>query len=589
MAITISVESARLRRMRGIALRLLAGAVGTAVLLDLPFPIAGPLPMWRTVFAWIALVPLVVRVVRLVNGPDCLKAWPLWVLGAGWLSGALWFGLNCYWVYDTMHNYGGMGPVMAGVCLVLFSVYLGFWFGLFTLALGMVSRATKLRGASENWLLGLIPVLWVGMEFAVARIPSFPWDELGYSQIDNALLTRLAPWTGVMGISFALAAGNALLAGGFFLTSRRGRRWSAAAGLCAGLLGMGGFLLRAPRPMAEATAMLVQPNLNVNADDVWVGAQWDAHLAEFARLAGEECGKSFLTGMPETGATEAKTSCGVSETSKALGMPAADVPAPALVAWPESAAPFRGPDPRFQEGMGKIARAEQSPMIVGNVGMEVGRGEDGLAQYRIYNSASVIAANGSFVGRYDKIHLVPFGEYVPARQLLFFAHQLTQQLTDLNGGAERKVFRLRSANGAAHHYGIFICYESVFGDEVRQFVELGAETLVNISDDGWYGDTSAPWEHLNMARMRAIENHRWLLRDTNSGVTASIDPNGVVRQSIERHRVDVLPAQFGYETRLTWYTVHGDVLGMICAILAVVFALWAARALLWRRRVEGSV
>ena len=118
------------------------------------------------------------------------------------------------------------------------------------------------------------------------------------------------------------------------------------------------------------------------------------------------------------------------------------------------------------------------------------------------------------MGRYDKIHLVPFGEYIPFQQLLLLRAQANRQGLDVRA-------RRRSAKSSAcerrTRYGIFICYEAVFADEVRQFAQLGAEVLVNISDDGWYGDTSAPWQHLNMARMRAIENHRWILRDTNNG------------------------------------------------------------------------
>jgi apolipoprotein N-acyltransferase len=117
----------------------------------------------------------------------------------------------------------------------------------------------------------------------------------------------------------------------------------------------------------------------------------------------------------------------------------------------------------------------------------------------------------------------------------------------------------------------------VFADEVRQFARHGAEVLVNISDDGWYGDTSAAWQHLNMARMRAIENRRWILRDTNTGVTAAIDPYGRVRQSIPRHAVDALPAQFGFRDDVTFYTEHGDVFGWACAILALGIVLVALK------------
>jgi len=215
-------------------------------------------------------------------------------------------------------------------------------------------------------------------------------------------------------------------------------------------------------------------------------------------------------------------------------------------------------------------------MIVGDVGLDLVQNPVGDQEYHVYNSASVVAPDGHFAGRYDKIHLVPFGEYIPAQRLFFFLHKVTVNLPDTDAGTERKVFRL---NG--RRYGVFICYESVFGDEIRQFVQLGAEVLVNISDDGWYGDTSAPWQHLNMARMRAIENRRWILRDTNNGTTASIDPYGTVRQSIPRHTVGALAAGFGYNSEITFYTAHGDWLAELCAILALALMVWAGRTLLW--------
>jgi apolipoprotein N-acyltransferase len=177
------------------------------------------------------------------------------------------------------------------------------------------------------------------------------------------------------------------------------------------------------------------------------------------------------------------------------------------------------------------------------------------------------------------MHLVPFGEHVPFPKLLFFAHKLTGKVSAFTPGSGRRVFLLQGVNGQAHRYGVFICYEAVFADEVRQFAKLGAQVLVNISDDGWYGDTSAPWQHLNMARMRAIENRRWLLRDTNNGVTAAIDPYGRVRQSIPRNQVDALPAQFGFRSDITFYTAHGDVFAWACAALSLCIIGWAGRKL----------
>ena len=135
----------------------------------------------------------------------------------------------------------------------------------------------------------------------------------------------------------------------------------------------------------------------------------------------------------------------------------------------------------------------------------------------------------------------------------------------MDRGTQRTVFAYRG-----HRYGTFICYESIFGDEVRQFVKHGADVLVNISDDGWYGDTSAAWQHLNMVRMRAIENHRWVLRATNTGVTAAIDPYGIVTAAAPRHIRTSLHAGFGYEHDMTFYTVHGDIFAYLCALVTIV-------------------
>ena len=527
--------------MRGVPWRLLAAGCLTALLLDLPFPIAGPLPLWRTVFAWFALTPLLAALLRMDFTRR--RRWVLgWSFAAGWLTGALWFGANCYWVYDTMHLYGGMDRPMAVVCLLAFSLYLGFWFGVFALALALVRRA--MVGGRVAWVsVAAIPFLWVAMEFALARIPEFPWDLLGYSQVDNPLLMRLAPWTGVYGVSFVVAAANTMLTSRLLPNSSRrglfGTHLKVSEYLGLSVMGFGLVLLmvqiRPDSPAASTTAVLVQPNLDVDKDDVWVGPQWDQHIAQFTHLAGSTCPPKEFMGIPEMGAAPVKINpvdCWWS-------------PWPNVVVWPESPAPFRDADPRFQSAMESVAQTDKAPMIVGAVGMDLAPGGQ---QYQIYNSAVVVAQDGHFVGRYDKIHLVPFGEYVPFRRLLFFVRQVAQSMGDMSIGTERKVFRLAPPAGTgdsqAHRYGVFICYESVFGDEVRQFARLGAEVFVNISDDGWYGDTSAPWQHLNMARMRAIENRRWILRDTNNGLTAAIDPYGTVRQSIPRHEVGALAAPF---------------------------------------------
>ena len=536
------------------AWKLWAAAGLSAGLLELPFPLAGPMPVWRSIFAWFALVPLLWAILLRgsADGPRPLRRGFL----LAYLCGFLWYAGNCYWVRDTMLRYGDMPPMAPTLLLMGYSLVLGLYFGLFGLGVALVRRAT----GSTKLALAAAPILWAGLELAASRITSVPWDQLGYSQVDNAVLNQLAPWTGVYGISFVLVAVNALIAGGLALDRCSAKRLFGIGGIVFAIAGTAGIFLAPPRPTTTATAVLIQPNLDVAGENNWTHpGEWESHIAEFTRLAGEQC-KTYIAGIPQTGAPKGEIVCPPYPTH------------PDLVAWPESPAPFFEDDARFEQAMKQVAHSAQAPLIVGSVGMSLPAEEP---SWRMYNSALVVSTDGARVGRYDKIHLVPFGEYIPYKELLFFAHKLTGRVSEFTRGSERKVFRLNS-----HRYGVFICYESVFADEVRQFAQLGAEVLVNVSDDGWYGDTSAPWQHLNMARMRAIENRRWLLRDTNNGITAVIDPYGRVRQSIARHQTDALPAGFGFRDDMTWYTAHGDVFAWLCAVFGLGLIGWAGRKLL---------
>jgi apolipoprotein N-acyltransferase len=186
----------------------------------------------------------------------------------------------------------------------------------------------------------------------------------------------------------------------------------------------------------------------------------------------------------------------------------------------------------------------------------------------IYNSALIVDPAGRNMGRYDKIHLVPFGEYVPMRRFLFFASKLVREVGEFARGTERKVFDLGGFKA-----GVFICYESIFPNEVRQFTANGAQVLINISDDAWYGETGAPFQHLQMARMRAIENHRWILLATNNGVTASIDPFGRLVRQAPRNVQESLIAPFSPVTDMTFYSRYGDLFAWACVVISLLMTL----------------
>jgi apolipoprotein N-acyltransferase len=209
-----------------------------------------------------------------------------------------------------------------------------------------------------------------------------------------------------------------------------------------------------------------------------------------------------------------------------------------------------------------VARATNSYLIVGSLGIE--HAGERNRQPDIYNSAAVIAPDGAWTARYDKIHLVPFGEYVPFARVFSFASGLTDQVGTFARGRSRFPLQLGDTK-----VGSFICYESVFPDEVRQFAKNGAELFVNISNDGWYGEGGAPWQHLNQARMRAVENNRWLLRDTNTGVTAVIDPLGRVVAEAPRNQRTQLQGAYSLEETTTFYTRHGDWFPWVCAIITL--------------------
>ena len=550
---------AALPRVRHIAeWKLWTAAALSAGLLELPFPIAGPLPAWRAVFAWFGLAPLLWAVLAQGTGRSLRRGYLL-----GYLAGSLWYAGNCYWIYATMHVYGGLSPLASVLLLIGFSLVLGAYWGLFGLGIAVARQVT----GSVRIALAFAPFLWVALDLAAARITSVPWDQLGYSQVDNTLLSKLAPWTGVYGISFVLVWVNVLIAGGVLLTRCHGdwlrdrRAWGASGAVLLVLGGLG-LTIAPPQPPATALAVLVQPNLNVGDDNAWNGPVWDEQIGDFARLIDRTVSQpaNYIAGIPQTGAPRREN------------VPPPYPTFPELVVWPESPAPFVQGDPRLAAAMRKLAFAEHSPLIIGGIGVDYSPRE---GNWRDYNSAMVYSSQGELMGRYDKIHLVPFGEYIPFQNLLSFAHKLTGRVSSFARGSGRQSFLLGAPGLQPHRYGIFICYESVFAAEVRRFALHGAEVLVNISDDGWYGDTSAPWQHLNMVRMRAIENDRWILRDTNNGVTAAIDPYGRVRQSIPRHQVGALPAHFGFRDHITFYTAQGDVFAWLCAVVSLVGAGFA--------------
>jgi apolipoprotein N-acyltransferase len=531
-----------LAAMIGIERRAWLLTILSAVLQVLIFPLAN-----LYMLSWFAIAPLLVAVLQ-ARAPETLQlrgeikllpAHPLQGFFLGYLCGILWYGGSCYWVYSTMKQYGGIGSFGAAGLLVLFCLYLALYHGAFGLIIGLLARKS-LRTA-----LVCSPFVWVGVELARTRISGFPWDLLGITQADNISLARIATFTGVYGLSLEIVIVNTAVAASFLIQRSR-RRPLLSASLAAVCLLQAGRWLPAPALPTDRTAVLVQENIPVLDSADWTRQYFDDTFSDLSRISKGVPVPATSTGLPDSGTAR-----------------------PELVVWPESPAPFYSGDPLFRNGLSELARAANAWVVAGSIGIQ----NANLAPQHsteIFNSAVLVSPTGEWDGRYDKVHLVPFGEYLPFKSWLGFAGGLTKEVGDFSAGSSRAP--LEAGN---EKLGIFICYESIFPDEVRRFAEDGAQVFVNISNDGWYGDSGAYAQHLKQARMRAIENARWLLRATNTGVTAAIDPYGRITQSVPRKTRTALPASYALVNRTTFYTRHGDWLAYGCAIISVGAVLFA--------------
>jgi apolipoprotein N-acyltransferase len=512
--------------------------------------------------SWVALAPLLYALLRGRGGAGelvdsegrSLRPFTVWQgFLLGWFNGVVWYIGMCYWIFPVMHTYGQVDVFSATLITLAFCLIMAMHHGAFGFLIVLIARRSSFGNRRP---LLLAPFFWVAIEFFRERATPVFWEPLGTSQVDNIPFARIAQLTGVYGLSFAIVLVNAAFVAAMLLRGKQRRNLLLTALAAAIALQIGVLARPAPAPAARE-AVLVQHNLAV-PDAPWTEAYYDQTAAELAQLS--------VTASPRH-----------------------PPGSPGLIVWPESPAPFVVGDRRFQAWLAEIARSTNSYLVVGSTALEPEvRGQapgsppralrdgveapgspprssrDGVAA-PMYNSALVVDPTGRPVGRYDKIHLVPFGEYVPLRDLLFFAGKLTREVGDFSRGTERLVFNLSDAR-----IGVFICYESIYPGEVRQFPGNGAQVLINISDDRWFGETGAPLQHLQMGRMRAVENHRWLLLSTNNGFTAAVDPDGRVVKQAPRNVRTALVAPFNLESEVTFYSRFGDVFAWICVVISII-------------------
>ena len=456
---------------------------------------------------WLAPVALAPLLIALAREPR-----PLWRLLLGEFAGIVyWFGI-CYWIQFVLEFHGGMGHWGSWGTFALFCVLKALHLALFSLIAPVL--------IDTAFAVPAVAALWTGIERTHGTF-GFAWLALGNAGIGMPLPMRLAPIVGVYGISFVFAVTSSVIT---LLVLRRGRRYLYWLAIVPALL-----LLPGP-PAAETpthAALVVQPN--VPEEEQWTYAS-----------AGQERDHLIMESLESS----------LHSTEQ-------------LIIWPESPAPlYYYRDRLFHDEATNLARLAHAHFLFGTVG-ETQNGEP-------LNSAVLLRPDGSLVDRYDKINLVPFGEYVP--KVFGWVNRITPEAGDFVPGNRIVVFPADD-----HKLGVFICYESAFPDEVRQFAKSGANLLVNISNDGYFGHSAAREQHLTIARMRAAENQRWLIRSTNDGITATIDPTGHVDLRLPMYQETVSRMNFDYRSDTTFYTEHGDWFAWGCLLGAAVALGWSQR------------
>jgi len=491
-----------------VRLKQTALAAASGILLALAFP-----KVDLGLLAWVAFVPLL-WVVQ--------KQPPKQALASGWVAGMGFYLCTLYWVVRTIGLYSNIPPTVAVVPLLLMCVILAVYTGAFAAGL----RFYQQRGGSIV-LLG--PLLWVALEWIRSFFfIGFPWVSLGYSQHSSLNLIQFAEVTGVYGVSALVIFVNLVV---FTVLHKRGpgrgRLLLAAVALVVGLSDWGAWRraqLAALPPAHRLRVGLIQGN--IEQDKKWNPQFQEATIARYEQLTRE----AVVRGVD-------------------------------LIIWPETAVPFFfQSDVTYQGRLLNLARESKTPLLFGSPAFRL-KGTD----VTLFNRAYLVSSSAEVLGYYDKMQLAPFGEYIPFHNsVLFFLDKLVEGIGDFAAGTELTVFSL-----PREKFGVLICYEGIFPDLARRFVARGANFLVNITNDAWFGRTSAPYQHLVMEAMRAVENRVPLVRAANTGFSAVVDLDGRVRSQTALYETTFLVAEVAWPQVTSFYTAHGDLFAHLCALATV--------------------
>lgn len=486
------------------------------MLLALSFPKFG-----HPAIGWVALAPLLLSLNRQRLGRAFLL---------GLSTGIVYFTGTLYWITHVMVTYGDLPLAVAILVNAALIAYLALFPALFALVTCRILLGFGIRG------LIAAPLVWVATELGrTYLLTGFPWVLLGYSQVSELPVAQLASVVGVYGVS-ALVASVSAACVVVPLAQTKAERWATAvtiAVLVVGVAAWGSWRVGRASLTREGSPIRVGL-LQGNVDQ---GIKWDPQRASAIF-------RDYLSMTREAMARGAE-----------------------LVIWPESSIPFFfEEDAAGAEQLRTLARQARVPILFGSDQIE----RD--AAVRLYNSAFLVRADGSTAAVYRKMHLVPFGEYVPLKNLLFFAGPLVQAVSDFSPGTSPVLMPV-----GEHRVSTAICYEIVYPELVRQFVARGSELLTTITNDAWFGRTSAPHQHFAQAAMRAIENGRYLVRSANTGISGVVDPYGRVAARSGLFEPAVLVEDVRFVQAPTVYTRIGDAFAYVSVAVTAALLVMAAR------------
>jgi apolipoprotein N-acyltransferase len=455
----------------------------------------------------------------------------------GLLAGVVYFSVTLYWLVETMTTFGGLSTAVAVLAAFLLVAYLSLFPAVFAV---VVARCARVIGSAAALL---VPPVWVATELGRQYVwDGFPWALLGYSQVHWLWIAQVASITGVYGLSFLLALTAAAAA--YVFTERTPRAMTVAASVAVLVVvcaAWGRARLTESALLATGTPVRVAVvQANIAQQD-----KWDPSLADSI------------------------TSRYLDMTRQALGRGAT------FIIWPESSTPFYFERDLLRgSAIRRMAIEGKATLLIGSDQIEPVRAEPNREkpEERVYNAAFLVQPDGRIGAVYRKMHLVPFGEYVPAQRLLFFVGPIVEAVSAFVPGTEPTLLPVDG-----HQASTAICYEVIFASLMRQFVTRGSELLTTITNDAWYGTSSAPYQHWDQAAMRSIEGGRYLARAANTGISGFVDPYGRVLEKTTLFSQALLVADLRFITAQTIYSRIGDAVAWASLAITIAALLATAR------------